>query len=122
MYYHGSSSSSSWKVVAGDIELHEPSAQLGRRLLAALGVAGADIHGVPSLDIEDPRFIELVGELELYREKLVIAGTVGQVLALYHSADTRTADKLALLGSYALPAHKGEPQPGSAEEARGTVS
>ncbi|HVV11073.1 helix-turn-helix transcriptional regulator [Amycolatopsis sp.] len=95
-------------------------------------------------DIDDPRFIELVGELSLasntfrtlwarhdvvrrqggsvtlhhpevgeltlYREKLAITGTSGQVLVLYHpEAGTEHADKLALLASYALPAHDDEP-------------
>jgi transcriptional regulator with XRE-family HTH domain len=98
-------------------------------------------------DIDDPRFIELVGELSLasdtfrklwarhdvvrregaattlshpqvgeltlYREKLAVTGTAGQVLVLYHPADPGNADKLALLASYALPVHDVEPQPGS---------
>lgn len=88
-------------------------------------------------DIDDPRFIELVGELSLasdrfrqlwarhdvhprqgarmrfdhpqvgrlvlYREKLLITGTDGMMLVIYH-ADTGSADaeKLALLASAAL--------------------
>jgi transcriptional regulator with XRE-family HTH domain len=90
-------------------------------------------------DTDDPRFIELVGELSLasdtfrklwarhdvvryegstttlnhpqvgeitlYREKLAITGTAGQILVLYHpEPGTSSADKLALLSSYALPA------------------
>jgi hypothetical protein len=46
-----------------------------------------------------------VGELTLYREKLAITGTVGQMLVIYHpEPSTSNADKLALLASYALPA------------------
>jgi transcriptional regulator with XRE-family HTH domain len=94
-------------------------------------------------DTDDPRFIELVGELSLasetfgelwarhdvlrregafvsldhpqvgeltlYREKLVITGTAGQMLVLYHPEPaTANADKLALLASYALPLHQGD--------------
>jgi hypothetical protein len=45
-----------------------------------------------------------VGELELNREKLNIAGTAGQMLVIYHpDAATGSADKLALLASAALP-------------------
>ena len=99
-------------------------------------------------DTDDPRFIELVGELSLasdtfrklwarhdvvrregtsmildhpqvgeltmYREKLAITGTAGQVLVLFHpEPGTPSADKLAVLASYALPVHDGELQPGS---------
>ncbi len=43
-----------------------------------------------------------VGELTLYREKLNIAGTEGQVLVAYHAEPgTASADALALLGSLA---------------------
>lgn len=97
-------------------------------------------------DVEDPRFIELVGalslasprfrelwarhdvarregammrldhphvgELTLYREKLAISGTVGQMLVIYHpEPGTGNADKLALLASYALPARNPDGQP-----------
>jgi len=48
------------------------------------------------------------GELTLYREKLAIIGSIGQVLVIYHPADTPNAEKLALLASYALPVHDGE--------------
>src|SRR6201996_2166431 len=96
-------------------------------------------------DTDDPRFIELVGELSLAsdrfrqlwarhdvrsrvgaavtldhpqvgeltlnREKLMIGGTDGQLLAVYHAEPgTSHADKLSLLASY-LP---GTPAPGSA--------
>jgi hypothetical protein len=49
----------------------------------------------------------------LYREKLAITGTAGQVLVLYHPAGPGSAGKLTLLASYALPVRDGEPQPGS---------
>ena len=97
-------------------------------------------------DIDDPRFIELVGELSLasetfrtlwarhdvvpwqggavtvhhpqvgeitlYREKLAITGTDGQLLVVYHpQPGTGDADKLALLASYALPVHDDAPHP-----------
>jgi transcriptional regulator with XRE-family HTH domain len=43
-----------------------------------------------------------VGELRLYREKLQIAGTDGQVLVIYHpQAGTPSAEKITLLGSLA---------------------
>ncbi|WEO77411.1 helix-turn-helix transcriptional regulator [Cryobacterium sp. SO2] len=46
-----------------------------------------------------------VGELELFREKLAITGTAGQLLVIYHAQPgTSSADKLALLASYTLPA------------------
>src|ERR1700753_2394097 len=96
-------------------------------------------------DTDDPRFIELVGELSLAsdrfrqlwarhdvrsrvgaavtldhpqvgeltlnREKLMIGGTDGQLLPIYHAEPGTThADKLSLLASY-LP---GTPAPGSA--------
>ncbi|ADP82043.1 helix-turn-helix domain-containing protein [Pseudofrankia inefficax] len=88
-------------------------------------------------DLDDPRFVEIVGELSLasdlfrtlwarqdvvrregttmtvhhpeagaltlYREKLPLPGTAGQVLALWHApAGSPAAEKLALLASYAL--------------------
>ena len=43
--------------VIGDIELHEPGAQLGRRLLTALDAARADIDGLPGLDQLPCRFV-----------------------------------------------------------------
>ncbi|MEV8371648.1 helix-turn-helix transcriptional regulator [Kribbella sp. NPDC056861] len=90
-------------------------------------------------DTDDPRFIELVGELSLAsarfrelwarhdvrrrrgaamrfahpqvgelilnREKLIVSGAENLVIAVYHpDPDTEAADKLALLGSAALPA------------------
>jgi transcriptional regulator with XRE-family HTH domain len=43
-----------------------------------------------------------VGKLQLYREKLQIAGTDGQVLVIYHPAPgTGSAEAMALLGSLA---------------------
>ena len=49
-----------------------------------------------------------VGELALYREKLAITGTDGQVLVIYHpEPGTENAGKLAILGSYALPSSDG---------------
>lgn len=97
-------------------------------------------------DVEDPRFIELVGalslasvrfrelwarhdvarregammrldhphagELTLYREKLAVTGTVGQMLVIYHpEPGTSSADKFALLASYALPVRSPGGQP-----------
>jgi len=91
-------------------------------------------------DVDDPRFIDLVGrlslasprfrelwgrhdvvkyqgaemvldhpqvgELALYREKLAITGTAGQLLVIYHpAAGGSSAEKLALLASLALPAN-----------------
>ena len=51
-----------------------------------------------------------VGDLTLYREKLAITGTSGQLLALYHAIPgSPDADKLALLASYALPTHDRAP-------------
>lgn len=90
-------------------------------------------------DVDDPRFVQLVGELSLgserfrqlwarhdvqaregmpvriqhpqvgeltlSREKLVISGTAGQLLVIYHAQPgTGSAEKLALLGSLASPA------------------
>jgi hypothetical protein len=44
-----------------------------------------------------------VGELHLNREKLLVGGTEGIVLAVYHpDPGTDNADKLALLGSAML--------------------
>ena len=45
----------------------------------------------------------VVGRLDLRREKLGVGGTDGQVLVIYHSdPGTRTAERLALLGSLAV--------------------
>jgi transcriptional regulator with XRE-family HTH domain len=112
---------------------------------AAAGIV-AGFRASVGNDIDDPRFIELVGELSLasetfralwarhdvvrwqgssttlnhpqvgeltlYREKLAITGTAGQLLVLYHpEPGTEHADKLALLASYALPTHDAAPQP-----------
>lgn len=112
---------------------------------AAAGIV-AGFRASVGNDIDDPRFIELVGELSLasdtfralwarhdvvrwqgssttlnhpqvgeltlYREKLAITGTAGQLLVLYHPEPrTEHADKLALLASYALPMHDATAQP-----------
>lgn len=55
-----------------------------------------------------------VGDLELHREKLIVAGTEGQVLVIYHAdPGTTSAQALALLGSIAassdIPAAEGVP-------------
>ena len=55
-----------------------------------------------------------VGPLALYREKLLITGTDGQLLVIYHPEPGAAADKLALLASLAPPApapHKRLPAP-----------
>lgn len=91
---------------------------------------GVDVHDqrfvdlVGSLSIASRRFRELwgrqdvaqregttmsiahpvVGELTLYREKLPVTGTDGQLLVLYHpNPDSADADKLSLLISSQLP-------------------
>ncbi|MEN1974740.1 helix-turn-helix domain-containing protein [Cellulomonas sp. P4] len=47
----------------------------------------------------------VVGDLRLDREKLAVAGTDGIMLVVYHAAPgTETAERLALLGSLAVPA------------------
>ncbi|MFJ2020786.1 MmyB family transcriptional regulator [Streptomyces nodosus] len=44
-----------------------------------------------------------VGELVLHREKLIVAGSDGQVLVVYHAEEgTASADALALLGTLAV--------------------
>ena len=45
-----------------------------------------------------------VGELSLYREKLAITGTAGQLLVIYHPEPGANADKLALLAALTAPA------------------
>ena len=86
---------------------------------------------VGRLSIASPRFRELwarhdvvkyqgaamtfehpqVGELTLYREKLAITGTAGQLLVMYHAeAETRSAEKLALLASFAQTPTGAPPQ------------
>jgi len=43
-----------------------------------------------------------VGDLELHREKLIVAGTDGQLLVIYHADPaTGSAQALALLGTIA---------------------
>jgi transcriptional regulator with XRE-family HTH domain len=117
---------------------------------AAAGIV-AGFRASVGNDIDDPRFIELVGELSLasetfralwarhdvvrwqgssttlnhpqvgeltlYREKLAITGTAGQLLVLYHpEPGTEHAEKLALLASYALTAHDPAPRPSTAAQ------
>lgn len=54
-----------------------------------------------------------VGELDLYREKLVVAGTDGQTLVIYHAEPgSASAQSLALLGSMAATSGPG-PAPAS---------
>jgi transcriptional regulator with XRE-family HTH domain len=58
-----------------------------------------------------------VGELELHREKLIVAGTDGQVLVIYHAdPGTPSAQALDLLGTIA--ASPGNPSDSGAPEAR----
>jgi hypothetical protein len=62
-----------------------------------------------------------VGDLELHREKLIVAGTEGQVLVIYHAdPGTASAEALALLGSIAAspdsPAAESAPQPRAARQ------
>ncbi len=55
-----------------------------------------------------------VGELAVHREKLLVTGTDGIVLVLYHPADTAAAEKLALLSVLAAGApgaSVGDPRP-----------
>jgi hypothetical protein len=50
-----------------------------------------------------------VGTLGLYREKLSVGGTVGQLLVIYHpDAGTENADKLQLLASCSTPVQPSE--------------
>jgi hypothetical protein len=59
-----------------------------------------------------------VGDLELHREKLIVAGTEGQLLVIYHAdPGTASAQALALLGSIAASTHI--PPAGSAPGPRG---
>lgn len=49
-----------------------------------------------------------VGEFQVYREKLVISGTDGMMLVVYHAEQgTADAEKLALMASLAAPARPG---------------
>ena len=64
-------------------------------------------EGAP-VTLEHPQ----VGELTLNREKLMIGGTDGQLLVIYHAeAGTSNADKLSLLASYSSSA----PRPARAQ-------
>ncbi|MEU5563344.1 helix-turn-helix domain-containing protein [Micromonospora musae] len=48
-----------------------------------------------------------VGDLDLHREKLIVAGTDNQVLVIYHAEPgTASAEALALLGSIAVSAER----------------
>lgn len=108
-------------------------------------------------DTDDPRFIELVGELSLVsprfqqvwakhdvrglegsamvlehpqlgelrlnREKLVITGTAGLKLVIYHpDAGSEHAEKLQLLASYAVSAQSGSPEERSGSRSGSPVS
>jgi hypothetical protein len=58
-----------------------------------------------------------VGELELHREKLIVAGTQDQVLVIYHAGPaTPSAQALALLAT--ITASSGIPPANSAPESR----
>jgi transcriptional regulator with XRE-family HTH domain len=62
-----------------------------------------------------------VGDLELHREKLIVAGTENQVLVIYHAdPGTTSAQALALLGtitaSFDPPADGGTPEPRTARQ------
>lgn len=103
---------------------------------------GVDVHDrrfvdlVGSLSIASPRFRELwarqdvarregaraviahpvVGELTLYREKLPVTGTDGQMLVIYHpEPGTADAEKLSLLISFELPGATDPPARNPAE-------
>ncbi|MFC4005417.1 helix-turn-helix transcriptional regulator [Prauserella oleivorans] len=105
----------------------EVTARLVAGFRSSVGVAVEDqrfVDLVGSLSIASPRFRELwgrqdvarregatmsvehpvVGELTLFREKLPITGTNGQMLVIYHpEPGSRDADKLTLLISSELP-------------------
>ncbi len=54
----------------------------------------------------------VVGDLELRREKLPLADTDGQILAIYHAEPgSPSAGRLALLGSLAAPGRAPDPTP-----------
>ncbi|WP_381561676.1 hypothetical protein [Streptomyces eurythermus] len=67
-------------------------------------------------DTDDPRFVELVGELTLNREKFLFSGSSGLLLVLYHAdRDSDSDEKLRLLSSYQtvprIPAPADSPVP-----------
>ncbi len=118
------------------------TAQLVAGFRSSVGVDVDDqrfVDLVGELSIASPRFRELwarqdvarregatmsidhpvVGELTLYREKLPVTGTKGQMLVVYHPEPGSTdADKLSLLISSALPVRSESPDPEHAEEHR----
>jgi transcriptional regulator with XRE-family HTH domain len=60
-----------------------------------------------------------VGELTLHREKLIVAGTDGQVLVIYHAdPGTTSADALSLLGALAATATDGPTRAEPAAQSR----
>ncbi len=76
--------------LVGELSLASPCF---RQLWARHDVRGRE--GAP-MRLDHPQ----VGELRLNREKLVIGGTAGQMLVIYHpDPGTDNADKLALLAS-----------------------
>jgi len=107
----------------------EATAQIVARFRESVGTDVDDsgfVTLVGSLSLASPRFRELwgrhdvarresgimsidhpgVGPLTLYREKLAISAS-GQMLVVYHAdPGSDDADKLAILGSYALPAQE----------------
>jgi transcriptional regulator with XRE-family HTH domain len=92
---------------------------------------------VGSLSLASPRFRELwarhdvakyqsnemtmnhprVGELRLFREKLAVTGTVGQLLVMYHPTPGANAEKLALLASLTAPDAPSVDLPGASDPA-----
>jgi transcriptional regulator with XRE-family HTH domain len=65
------------------------------------------------MTLDHPR----VGELRLFREKLAITGTVGQLLVIYHPEPGANADKLALLAALTAPAAPSVDLPGASDPA-----
>ncbi|WP_256069891.1 MULTISPECIES: helix-turn-helix domain-containing protein [unclassified Streptomyces] len=64
-----------------------------------------------------------VGEIVLHREKLIVAGTDGQTMVVYHvDAQTPAADAFALLGTLAASNEPASPEPGPASTDRSTPS
>jgi len=120
----------------------EVTARLVAGFRSSVGVDVDDqrfVDLVGSLSIASPRFRELwgrqdvarregmmttinhpvVGELNLYREKLPVTGADGQMLVIYHpEPGTADAEKLSLLISSELPAATDPPARNTAEEHR----
>lgn len=118
----------------------EVTAQLVAGFRSSVGVDMDDerfVDLVGSLSIASPRFRELwgrqdvvrregvmmsiahpvVGELALYREKLPVSGTDGQMLAIYHpEPGSSDADKLSLLISSDFSVSSTSPTQSYAEE------